>query len=241
MIPWVAPGEAFPPIERALAEPNGLLAASRTLDADQLIDAYRHGIFPWYSENEPILWWSPDPRLVLRPDAFVVRRSLKKRLRQTAGAANVSVVIDHRFSDVMRACAAPRAQQDGTWITPNVIRAYGALHARGLAHSVETWIDGELAGGLYGVCLGRMFYGESMFSRRTDASKVALATLVQMMRSERVPLIDCQQKTPHLLSLGAHTMSRRDFNAHVAQAVRETPVDWTPYLERDLKDLLTDF
>jgi leucyl/phenylalanyl-tRNA--protein transferase len=241
MIPWVGPQEPFPPVENALSEPNGLLAASRRLHAEQLIDAYTRGIFPWYGEDEPILWWSPDPRLVLRPSAFVVSRSLRKRLHKAATDPSHEVVLDGDFARVMRECAAPRAKQDGTWITPQVLEAYGQLHARDLAHSVELRVAGELVGGLYGVALGRMFYGESMFARRTDASKVALATLVRLMQLEHIALIDCQQETAHLLSLGAQTMRREDFCAHVAKATQRAPIDWSRHRGRDLKNLLTEF
>lgn len=241
MIPWVGAGAPFPPVTHALDQPNGLLAASRTLQAEQLIDAYRHGIFPWYSEDEPILWWSPDPRLVLRPTEFRLHRSLRQRLRAWLADPSVAIVLDQSFDEVMAACAAPRPGQDGTWITPTVRRAYGELARRDLAHSVEVWIDGELSGGLYGVALGRMFYGESMFSRRTDASKVALATLVRLMQQEQVPLIDCQQETAHLMSLGARSMRRPAFCEHVSQAVQQAPIAWTPYRRTDLKPLLADF
>jgi leucyl/phenylalanyl-tRNA---protein transferase len=240
MIPWVGPREPFPPVEHALSDPNGLLAASRVLHAEQLVEAYQRGIFPWYGENEPILWWSPDPRLVLSPPDFKLSRSLRKRLRQVVADDSIDIAVDRDFAIVMRECAAPRAQQDGTWITPQVQRAYGELHGRELAHSIEIRAGGALIGGLYGVSLGRMFYGESMFSRRTDASKVALATLVQMMRIEQVALIDCQQATAHLMSLGAQTMARSAFCAHVAAAARREPIDWTRYRGRDLKPLLTD-
>ena len=240
MIPWVGPRQAFPPVEQALTDPNGLLAASRTLHAAQLIDAYRHGIFPWYSDNEPVLWWSPDPRLVLKPANFKVGRSLRKRLRQVLADSSIEVVVDRGFAAVMRECAAPRAQQDGTWITPQVQGAYGELHQQDLAHSVETWANGALIGGLYGVAMGRMFFGESMFSRQTDASKIALATLVRMMQIEQVALIDCQQETAHLLSLGAQTMARSTFCAQVDAAAQATPIDWTQYRGGDLKSLLAD-
>lgn len=241
MIPWVGPHESFPPVEQALADPNGLLAASRTLDTEQLVDAYRHGIFPWYSQNEPILWWSPDPRLVLQPAAFRTSRSLRKRLRQVLAEPSLEVVLDRDFVTAMHECAAPRSRQGDTWITPQVLRAYGELHDRELAHSVEVWSDGQLIGGLYGVSLGRMFFGESMFARRTDASKVALATLVRLMQIEQVPLIDCQQETAHLTSLGAKTMARSAFCAHVATATQGTPIDWAGYRGRDVKFLLAEF
>ncbi len=241
MIPWVGPNEPFPPVQTALADPNGLLAASPVLHAHQLVDAYRHGIFPWYSDNEPIVWWSPDPRLVLQPSEFKVSRSLHKRIHQIIADKSVRIELDRNFSEVMRQCAAPRAKQDGTWITPQVLRAYVQLHQHGLAHSVETWVDGELVGGLYGVALGRMFYGESMFARQTDASKIALATLVRLMQLEQVALIDCQQETSHLKSLGAQTMSRSAFCEHVRIATQEAPIDWSTYTGRDLKPLLSLF
>jgi leucyl/phenylalanyl-tRNA---protein transferase len=241
MIAWIGPHEPFPPVESALPDPNGLLAASRVLHAAQLVDAYRRGIFPWYSENEPILWWSPDPRLVLRPSEFNLGRSLRKRLRQVLADPAIEIVMDRDFESTMHECAAPRIQQDGTWITPQVQHAYGELHERNLAHSVEVWADGRLVGGLYGVSLGRMFYGESMFSRQTDASKVALATLVRLMQIEQVALIDCQQETAHLMSLGAQNMARGAFCAHVAAASEQALIDWTPYRGRDLKTLLTEF
>lgn len=240
MIPWIGPNEPFPSVEHALSDPNGLLAASRSLHAAQLADAYRHGIFPWYSDNEPVLWWSPDPRLVVKPPAFKLGRSLRRRLREVLAESSVEIVIDRSFAAVMRECAAPRAQQHGTWITPQVLRAYGELHERGLAHSVETWNGDELVGGLYGVSLGRMFYGESMFARRTDASKVALATLVRLMQIEQVPLIDCQQETAHLKSLGAQTMARSEFCTHVEAATQRAAIDWMPYRGRDVKFLLAE-
>lgn len=238
MIPWIAPHEPFPPVESALTDPNGLLCAGQHLHVHQLIDAYEHGIFPWYSENEPIVWWSPDPRLVLRPEQFKVSRSLRKQIHHFCANPNVEVVLDRDFAQVMRCCAAPRATQAGTWITPQIMRAYGQLHAQRLAYSVEVWTQGQLVGGLYGVALGRMFYGESMFARQTDASKIALATLVQIARQERVALIDCQQETSHLKSLGAQTLSRKIFCNHVHNATRDAPIDWNAYAGRDLKPLL---
>lgn len=241
MIPWIGPHDPFPPVESALLDPNGLLAASHQLHAHQLIDAYRHGIFPWYSENEPIVWWSPDPRLVLRPEAFVVSRSLKKRIHQLCAQTQTHVVLNRNFAEVMRQCAAPRAKQHGTWITPQVMRAYGQLHAQGLAHSVEVWNHDELVGGLYGVALGRMFYGESMFARQSDASKIALSALVLICKAQAVALIDCQQETAHLKSLGAQIMSRSAFCTHVRAATEQDPIDWKAYTGRDLKPLLTVF
>jgi leucyl/phenylalanyl-tRNA--protein transferase len=237
MIPWLAGGQPFPPVETALRSPNGLLAASVDLSAEQLIEAYREGIFPWYADGEPVLWWAPDPRMVLPCAELRVSRSLRKTLRRVARSAAVEVHCDRAFERVMRACAAPRADDVGTWITPAVVHAYSALHARGLAHSVETWIDGRLAGGLYGVCLGRMFYGESMFAAAPDASKIALAALVRILLREGVAMIDCQQNTRHLASLGGREIARDAFCAHVRQAVRQAPIDWAPYRRR-LNDLL---
>jgi len=236
MIPRLAPGQPFPAVAHALRVPNGLLAASWDLTPERLVDAYAQGIFPWYSEDEPVLWWSPDPRMVLVCDELRVSRSLRKRLQHVVRAPGgsgieqrVEVRVDSAFERVMQECAAPRTQESGTWITADVMAAYGELHAHGLAHSVETWIDGALAGGLYGVSLGRMFYGESMFARATDASKIALAALVALLRREGVPMIDCQQNTRHLASLGGREIAREAFCAHVAAAVRQPPIDWNTY------------
>lgn len=238
MIPWLAGGQPFPDVDTALRSPNGLLAASTDLSVERLIEAYSEGIFPWYAAGEPVLWWSPDPRMVLVCSEFRVSRSLQKALRRTARSSTVEIWVDRAFEDVMRACASPRSDEAGTWITPDVIRAYGALHARGLAHSVETWIDGHLVGGLYGVSMGRMFFGESMFTRAPDASKLALAALVQILLSERVPVIDCQQNTRHLASLGGREIARHQFCSHVRKAVNEAPIDWGQYRHR-LNEQLT--
>jgi leucyl/phenylalanyl-tRNA--protein transferase len=232
MIPWLAGGQPFPDVDSALRSPNGLLAASTDLTVERLIEAYSTGIFPWYAEGEPVLWWSPDPRMVLYCSEFRVSRSLQKALRRTARSHTVEIWIDRAFEDVMRACASRRADDAGTWITPDVIRAYGALHARGLAHSVETWIDGRLVGGLYGVSMGRMFFGESMFARAPDASKLALAALVGILLSEHVPVIDCQQNTRHLASLGGREIARHQFCSHVHKAVQMAPIDWGRYRHR---------
>jgi leucyl/phenylalanyl-tRNA--protein transferase len=201
----------FPPVERALQQPNGLLAAGGDLSPARMLDAYRHGIFPWYSAEDPILWWSPDPRMVLFPDEFKVSHSLKKTLHR----GHYEVRCDSAFELVMRACASPRDGQNGTWIQEEIIDAYVRLHQMGIAHSVETWIDGELVGGLYGVALGRMFYGESMFSRRSDASKIALAHLVAQLKRWRYGMIDCQMNTQHLASLGAREIPRKEFSARL--------------------------
>ena len=218
MIPWLDNNTSFPPLSRALAEPNGLLAAGGDLSAERLIEAYRHGIFPWYSADQPLLWWSPDPRMVLIPAELKISRSLGKRLRK-AGKGDFEIRIDSAFESVMRACAEPRDEQSGTWITGDMISAYTALHRRGLAHSVETWINGELAGGLYGVALGRMFYGESMFSRARDASKIALAHLARQLDRWGFGLIDCQMNTAHLARFGAREIPRRVFSRHLAELV----------------------
>ena len=223
MIPWLDRNQPFPPLTRALLEPNGLLAAGGELSAERLIDAYQHGIFPWYSADQPLLWWSPDPRMVLMPAELKISRSLGKRLHKP----DFEVRIDSAFETVMRACAAPRDGQAGTWITDDMVAAYTELHRRGLAHSVETWIDGELAGGLYGVALGRMFYGESMFMRATDASKIALAHLARQLHRWGFGLIDCQMQTSHLASLGAREIPRDDFVRQLTVLVNcEPPSSW---------------
>jgi leucyl/phenylalanyl-tRNA---protein transferase len=212
MIPWLKTGDPFPPVERALVEPNGLLAAGADLSVPRLVEAYRSGIFPWYSEDQPVLWWSPDPRMVLVPGELRIARSLRKRLTRR----DYEVRADGCFEDVIGACAAPRPGQDGTWITGEMMAAYTALARAGHAHSVETWIDGELAGGLYGVALGRMFYGESMFTRTPDASKIALAHLVRQLERWGFGMIDCQMATAHLASFGAQEIPRAEFMRKLA-------------------------
>jgi leucyl/phenylalanyl-tRNA--protein transferase len=241
MIPWLAPGQPFPPVSAALHTPNGLLAASADLTADRLLAAYPQGIFPWYSDEEPVLWWSPDPRMVLFTDEFKISRSFSKTLRKTAHDSSIELRVDADFVAVIQACAEPRGDDTGTWITDSVVDAYMELHRRGLAHSVEAWVGGRLAGGLYGVALGRMFYGESMFSRVPDASKIALALLVRVMRNERVRVIDCQQNTRHLASLGAREISRQEFVTHLNASVRAVPINWGAYVKRSLGALLIDF
>jgi leucyl/phenylalanyl-tRNA--protein transferase len=238
MIPWLAPDDPFPPVERSLAHPNGLLAAGRYLDADTLVLAYSQGIFPWYAETDPVLWWSPDPRLVLFTDEFVARRSLVRRIRAGLNAGRFEVSVDADFAATMRACAGPRRGQDGTWITEDMLDAYGELHDRGLAHSVEVFSGSRRIGGLYGVAIGRMVFGESMFSLEPDASKIALAALVQLLRLEKVPMLDCQQETSHLASLGARAIARAQFCSRVAAAVREPPIDWLRFRGRAVTDLL---
>ena len=226
MIPWLRHKTPFPPVESALDEPNGLLAASDDLTPDRLLEAYRRGIFPWYSGDQPVLWWSPDPRMVLFVDEFRIARSLRKRIKQQPW----EIRADSDFPAVIHACALTRRPgQTGTWITPEIIDAYSVLHARGYAHSVEAWRDGQLAGGLYGVAIGRMFFGESMFAYEADASKVALAHLVAMLRAREFPLVDCQQETEHLASFGARLIPRRAFAELVAGLVNSTPGGrWTP-------------
>jgi len=206
----------FPPVD--LSSPEGLLAMGGDLRAERLLEAYRHGIFPWYSEGQPILWWSPDPRAVLLPDKLKVSRSLRKSLRR----GEFEVVLDTCFTEVVRRCAAPRPQfpQGGTWITPEMLHAYVHLHELGYAHSVESRRDGELVGGLYGVALGGVFFGESMFSHATDASKVALVHLVRQLQAWGFRLIDCQLPSPHLASLGAEEIRRHRFLDRLAEALR---------------------
>ncbi len=207
---WLDPTDrtgAFPNVERALKEPEGLLAIGGDLSVPRLLAAYRRGIFPWFSEGQPILWWSPDPRLVLTPDRIHIGRSLRKSLRRR----DFQVSVDRMFDDVVKRCAAPRPGQDGTWITGEMRDAYGALHRQGFAHSVEIHRAGELVGGLYGVCIGRAFFGESMFSTVADASKIALVYLGKQLALWNFPLIDCQVRTSHLLRMGAAEIARRDF------------------------------
>lgn len=229
-LPWLAPGDRLPDPGTAWRDSDpvpGLLAAGGTLDVPTLLDAYRHAIFPWFSDGQPILWWSPDPRMTLAPAQFRLHRSLRKVLQAFRADPRCEIRFDHGFDTVIRACSqAPRDGQSGTWIVPQMIEAYGQLHRAGHAHSVETWIDGELVGGLYCVGIGRAVFGESMFARRTDASKIALAALVGFCLHHGIQLIDCQQNTSHLASLGAHEMPRRHFVAHVAQAREETPPPW---------------
>jgi leucyl/phenylalanyl-tRNA--protein transferase len=212
------PTAAFPDVREALAEPNGLLAIGGDLSVARLVNAYRHGIFPWYSARDPILWWSPDPRTVLRPRGLRVSHSLRKLLRRRG----LGVTLDRDFPAVIKACAEPRADGGGTWLVPEMISAYRALHVHGIAHSVEVWQDGTLAGGLYGVAIGGIFFGESMFTRTDNASKVALVHLCSFLDQHGFELIDCQVLTGHLLRMGAEQMSRERFVEQVAQ-LRELP------------------
>jgi leucyl/phenylalanyl-tRNA--protein transferase len=219
MIPFLGPADPFPPVEQALDEPDGLLAAGGSLTTKRLVDAYRQGIFPWFNEGDPILWWSPNPRAVLRPARIHVSHSLKKRLKKQA----YRITIDRAFARVLDGCAAPRAEETGTWLSPPMRRAYTALHAAGMAHSIEVWMDGELAGGIYGVAIGRMFFGESMFARRTDASKIAMVGVAAQLDRWGFPLIDCQLETEHLVSLGAEAMPRPRFIAEIGRLVTAPP------------------
>ena len=235
-LPWLTPHDPFPPVSTAWGQDSplpGLLAAGAVVDAPHLQAAYQQGIFPWFSAGQPPLWWSPDPRMVLQVERFRLHRSLRQTLKNFQRNPHCSIRIDHSFRQVMQHCAAtPRPGQDGTWIVPSIIDAYCDLHAQGLAHSVETWIDGELVGGLYCVALGRAVYGESMFAHQRDASKIALAALVALCRSAGVVQIDCQQATQHLASLGAAEMPRDDF-LQVAQAQQTYPAmhwQFSPHL-----------
>lgn len=229
-LPWLQPGQPFPPVESAWGPDDpapGLLAAGGVLDVPTLIAAYSRGIFPWYSAGQPVLWWSTDPRMVLKADAFRLHRSLRKTIQSLLREGRLEIRMDHDVEGVISACArAPREGQSGTWILPAILHAYVQLHRVGAAHSVETWIDGERAGGLYGVNLGVMVYGESMFSRQSNASKIALAALVAFCRAKGLPLIDCQQNTAHLASLGGQLMPRVDFCQHLKQAVQHPSPRW---------------
>lgn len=228
MIPFLGPSDPFPPVEQALDNPDGLLAAGGSLSTRRLVDAYQRGIFPWFNEGDPILWWSPDPRTVLRPEAIHVSRSLRKTLKKRA----FLITIDRAFGRVVDGCAAPRGGDQGTWLNVPMRRAYAALHAAGLAHSIEIWMDGKLAGGIYGVALGRVFFGESMFTRRTDASKIGMVRLAAQLDRWQFPLIDCQLETDHLMSLGAEQVSRRQFVAAIERLTREPAPEWV--MDEDL-------
>ena len=217
MIAWLSEAPEFPAVSQALAEPNGLLAAGGALTPEWLLAAYRKGIFPWFCPGEPILWWSPDPRLALVPSEMHVSHSLRRTLRK----GRFEVRFDTAFAKVIAACAEPREPGGGTWITSEMQRAYVRMHELGYAHSVESWDGDQLVGGLYGIALGRVFYGESMFSRRSDASKVALAHLARYLDLLGFAVIDCQMTTSHLLSLGAREIARSEFASGVAVWTRE--------------------
>jgi len=225
MLAWLERHDPFPPVEKALRNPNGLLCAGADLSPGRLLAAYRQGIFPWYSGDEPILWWSPDPRMVLFCEELKVSRSLAKSIRNKG----FELRIDSAFSRVTKACAEPRKDEAGTWLGKEMQAAYLALHHAGHAHSFETWREDKLVGGLYGVAIGHAFFGESMFSLATDASKVALAGLVETLRTRGYPMIDCQQRTPLLASLGGREIPRRQFLRRLAALVNypEPPEKWT--------------
>jgi leucyl/phenylalanyl-tRNA---protein transferase len=208
----------FPPVEQA--SPEGLLAVGGDLRPERLLEAYRHGIFPWYNDDQPILWWSPDPRMVIFPDKLHISRSLKRSLRPGI----FSVTLDRCFRDVMQHCAGPRPQypDGGTWITAEMLEAYTRLHEQGYAHSVESWQEGQLVGGLYGVALGGAFFAESMFTRASDASKVALVSLVRQLQTWGFRLMDCQQSSLHIKMLGAEAIPRRNFLDHLTAALAMT-------------------
>jgi leucyl/phenylalanyl-tRNA--protein transferase len=232
VIPWLEPDQPFPPVERALEQPNGLLAASEDITPERLLTAYRQGIFPWYSADQPVLWWSPDPRMVLFVDEFRVARSLRKRVSRR----QFEIRVDSDFRAVIDACARIRRPgQRGTWITPAVIEAYAALHERGYVHSVETWREGRLVGGLYGVAIGRVYFGESMFARETDASKVALVHLIAILRARGIAVVDCQQETAHLASFGARPIPRQAFAEHLSALVNSVAQGgpWGPVPDPD--------
>jgi leucyl/phenylalanyl-tRNA---protein transferase len=219
------PPDAFPPVSEALREPDGLLCAGGDLSQPRLLEAYRRGIFPWFSHDQPIFWWSPDPRAVLFPGELRISRSLAKTLRNRG----FETTVDRDFAEVMRLCADSELRPEGTWISPQMRVAYQELHAAGYAHSVEAWIDGRLAGGLYGVSLGRVFFGESMFSLERDASKVALKRLVDEALDGGIELIDCQVSSPHLASLGARDLPRSEFVTLLEKLIPDvrSAVDWT--------------
>jgi leucyl/phenylalanyl-tRNA--protein transferase len=235
MIPWLERDDPFPPLASALKHPNGLLAAGADLSPARLLAAYRQGIFPWYSTGEPILWWSPDPRMVLIPPELKISRSLAKTLRNRGH----EIRFDSAFEAVMHGCATRGADAaaHGTWITDEMRAAYLSLHELGYAHSVETWIEGELAGGLYGVAIGRMFYGESMFTRARDASKMAMVSLVRRLQRHGYGMIDCQMHTGHLASLGARAIPRSEFSLRLRELVdyAVTPTKWnSPEADSDV-------
>ena len=226
----------FPPIEEALDNPNGLLAMGGDLEPLRVIEAYRRGIFPWYQDEQPILWWSPDPRAILVPGQHRISRSLRRTMRRE----NFRLSINTAFSDVIKRCAALRTGSDGTWITDEMIDTYTQLHERGIAHSIEAWSENDLAGGLYGVGIDGVFSGESMFHERTDASKIAFVTLSEQLANWGWRLIDCQIANDHLESLGSTSMPRSEFKALLGSAPSariETQLDWenSQALEQDLR------
>jgi leucyl/phenylalanyl-tRNA---protein transferase len=230
-LPWLALGDEFPSLERCWGADSpapGLLAAGANLNLDTLQKAYGQGIFPWYNEGQPILWWSPDPRMVLHVDEFKLHRSLRKTLIAFLRKPGCEVRIDHDFATTIRSCATMRrGGKMGSWIVQEMQQAYLHMHRAGLAHSIETWMGGQLAGGLYCTALGHAVFGESMFAQQSDASKIALAALVALCKGQGVHLIDCQQQTSHLASLGAREMPRADFCQHVREAAAKKPMQWS--------------
>ncbi len=224
-LPWLeAHDYRFPPLDQALDEPNGLIAFGGDLSAKRLLEAYRCGIFPWYDDDQPILWWSPTPRAVLFPERIHISRSLAKRIKR----GEYTITIDQAFEQVIQHCSGVfRSGQPGTWINDEMIDAYGELHRQGHAHSVESWYEGKLVGGLYGVAIGKIFFGESMFSLRTDASKVAFVALARQLQQWGFPLVDCQLANPHLSSLGAEEILREEFVSLLRQyTVLPGPENW---------------
>ena len=232
---WLADDDPFPPVESALRDPDGLLAAGADLSPERLVDAYTRGIFPWFDGDDAMLWWSPDPRMVLCLRNLHLSRSLHRTIR----SARYGVTLDAAFAQVVEGCAEPRDAEGGTWITAGMVKAYNRLAALGYAHSVEVWSGGTVVGGLYGVALGRMFYAESMFSRCRDASKVALVYLVRQLERWGFELIDCQMSTSHLASLGAHEIPRAEFLQAVGRLIRlpGVPSPWAlaPDLEETIR------
>ncbi len=224
-IPFNAPADDFPPLEHALEQPDGLLAIGGDLNVRRLLVAYQRGIFPWYSDDQPILWWSPDPRMVLFPEQLKVSRSLRKNIRNSG----FRVTLNQAFEAVLFACArVPRRDQEGTWITADIQTAYTRLHEQGFAHSVECWYQDQLVGGLYGVSLGKVFFGESMFSLMSNASKVAFTRFVEYLHTQDYRLIDCQIHSEHLASLGAQPITRKAFKQCLETACTslEPANDW---------------
>ena len=229
MIPWMTRGARFPSPNTALVDPDGLLCAGGDLQPATIVSAYSQGIFPWFSDGQPILWWTPDPRMVLFPKEFKLSRSLAKTIRQQ----KFEVTFDVAFRSVIEHCAAPREPGGGTWIVKEIQDAYTQLHKQGVAHSVESWLGDQLVGGLYGVAIGNVFFGESMFTRETDASKVAFATLVEKLTDDGFRLIDCQQQTRHLASFGARPISRAEFLQRLGELINSASPDdfqsaWAP-------------
>jgi leucyl/phenylalanyl-tRNA---protein transferase len=226
-LPWIDAHMPLPAPELALSDPPGLLCAGAPVTPERLLEAYRNGIFPWYSADQPPLWWSTDPRMVLQLNEFSWPLSLKKQLRAIASGHCWSLSLNRAFEQVIRACAQPREKQDGTWITDDILLAYTALHQRGFAHSIEVWEQEELIGGLYGVSIGKMFYGESMFTRRANASKTALAALVTLLEREGFEMVDCQQQTQHLASLGARPIPRAQFLEKMRLLAAQAAPTWS--------------